>query len=138
MNGQTIEQRRAKHALDRINELRRDGGCGNYANHVKALPAAILMNGLGQAIATECAARDRAHEKLANHLASWLLSAEAHVGYPASSNADGPRDDDAQRLLRRIVEGDQSKYRRAHVEAIAYVGWLKKFAAAFLQSTGEP
>jgi CRISPR-associated protein Cmr5 len=137
MNAQTIEQRRAKHALDRINELR-GGGYGNYINHVKALPVAILMNGLGQALATERAASDEAHHTLARHLASWLLSPEAHVGYLARSDAEGPRDDDAQRLLHRIVGGDQSKYRRAQAEAIAYVGWLKRFAAVFLQSSGEP
>jgi CRISPR-associated protein Cmr5 len=130
MTVQTLEQKRAKHALGQIKALQKDKP-GNYLSYVNALPAAILMNGLGQALATERAASDRAHHKLAQHVSEWLLSAEAHTRY-ATPVSEEAKLDGAQRLLGRIVVGDQDAYLWAQTEAIAYVTWLKKFASAFL------
>jgi CRISPR-associated protein Cmr5 len=134
MTTQTLEQKRAKHALDQIKELKQDRA-GNYVSYVNALPAAILMNGLGQALATERAASDKAHHKLVNHVSKWLLSNEAHTKYANSAAAEDSKLDDAQRLLNRIVAGDQDAYLWAQAEAIAYVTWLKKLASAFLESS---
>ncbi len=135
MTAQTLEQKRAKHALDQVKALQKDRP-GNYLSYVNALPAAILMNGLGQALATERAASDQAHHKLAQHVSDWLLSPEAHTRYdtPVSDEAQL---DAAQRLLGRIVAGDQDAYLWAQTEAIAYVNWLKKFANAFLDPPRE-
>jgi CRISPR-associated protein Cmr5 len=36
-----------------------------------------------------------------------------------------------------MVEGNQDAYLWAQAEAIAYVTWLKKFANAFLESSGK-
>lgn len=132
MTVQTLEQKRAKHALENIKALQNDRA-GNYVRYVKALPAAILMSGLGQALATERAASDKAHHKLANHLAAWLLSREAHTRYANPATSEDPNLDDAQRLLSRIVAESQDAYLWAEAEAIAYVTWLKKFAGAFLE-----
>ncbi len=133
MTTQTLEQKRAKHALDQVKALQKEEP-GNYLSYVNALPAAILMNGLGQALATERAASDPAHHKLARHVSEWLLSLEAHTRYAPVS--DEARLDAAQWLLIRIVAGDQDAYLWAQTEAIAYVTWLKKFANAFLNSSG--
>jgi CRISPR-associated protein Cmr5 len=135
MTMQTLEQKRAKHALERIKALQKDEP-GNYLSYVNALPAAILMNGLGQALATERAASDAAHHLLARHVSEWLLSPEADTRYAASAS-DEARLDAAQRLLGRIVVGDQDAYLWAQTEAIAYVAWLKKFANAFLDPPGK-
>lgn len=133
MSKTSLDQQRAAHALARIDELQRDPKIASkYANFVKALPAAILANGLGQAIATELAARDTAHDRLAEHVARWLLEAP---GSPYGRRRDGG---DAEQLLKgkqllnRIADGDQRAYVWAQAEAIAYVGWLKKLAVAFL------
>lgn len=134
MTAQTLEQKRAKHALDQIKALQQDKP-GNYVSYVNALPAAILMNGLGQALATELASGkndDDSHRLLANHVSGWLLSKEAHTKYVS----DGSRVDAAW-LLDQIVAGDQDAYLWAQAEAIAYVTWLKKFANAFLDSSGK-
>jgi CRISPR-associated protein Cmr5 len=132
MTTQTLEQKRAKHALDQIYKLK-DNNPGNYGRYVKALPASILMNGLGQALATERAAKnDQAHLKLAEHVADWLLSEEAHTKYRKQTEGEAPKLDPAQQLLRQIVEGEQDAYVWAQAEAMAYVTWLKKFAVAFL------
>lgn len=135
MTTQTLEQKRAKHALDQVKALQKEKS-GNYLSYVNALPAAILMNGLGQALATERAASDQAHHKLARHVSKWLLSSEAHTRY-AAAVADEAKLDDAQWLLGQIVAGDQDAYLWAQTEAIAYVTWLKKFANAFLDSSGR-
>lgn len=135
MTAQTLEQKRAKHALEQVKALQKDRP-GNYLSYVNALPAAILMNGLGQALATERAASDQAHHKVARHVSEWLLSQEAHTRYTASASDDAKLDA-AQRLLGGIVAGDQDAYLWAQTEAIAYVTWLKKFANAFLNSSGE-
>lgn len=129
MTAQTLEQKRAKHALDQVKALQKEKP-GNYLSYVNALPAAILMNGLGQALATERSATDQAHRKLARHVSEWLLSPEAHTRYAAAIPEKGL--DATQRLLDRIVAGDQDAYLWAQTEAIAYVAWLKKFANAFL------
>jgi CRISPR-associated protein Cmr5 len=137
MTTQTLEQKRAKHALDRIKALSADKS-GKYATYVKALPAAILMNGLGQALATERAATDpeKAHFNLATHVSEWLLSPEAHTKYPSPGGGEDPKldSDPARTLLNRIVAGNQDAYVWAQAEAIAYVTWLKKFASAFLEA----
>jgi CRISPR-associated protein Cmr5 len=131
MTVQTLEQKRARHALEQIKALQKDKP-GNYLSYVNALPAAILMNGLGQALATERAASDQAHHTLANHVASWLLSEDARTRYQKPSDLESGNPEDVQKLLHRIVAGDQDAYLWAQTEAIAYVTWLKKFANAFL------
>jgi CRISPR-associated protein Cmr5 len=136
MTAQTLEQKRAKHALARVKLLQGEKIAGNYLSYVKALPAAILMNGLGQALATERAASDQAHHRLAQHVSEWLLSPEAHTRY-AASVSDEAKPDAVQQLLGWIVAGDQDAYLWAQAEAIAYVTWLKKFANAFLNSSGR-
>lgn len=133
---QTLEQKRAKHALDRIKALSTEKS-GNYVSYVKALPAAILMNGLGQALATERAASDQAHLKLATHVSEWLLSEDAHTKYRSPAEGEVAKLDPARQLLSRIVAGDQDAYVWAQAEAIAYVTWLKKFAGAFLETSGK-
>jgi CRISPR-associated protein Cmr5 len=134
MTTQTLEQKRAKHALDKIKSLR--GGPGKYVAYVKAMPAAILMNGLGQALATERAAakNDQAHRNLAAHVSEWLLSDEAHTKYPNPDGMKVSNADPSLTLLTRMVEGNQDAYLWAQAEAMAYVAWLKKFANAFLES----
>lgn len=133
MTTQTLEQKRAKHALDKIKSLQ--GKPGKYVTYIKALPAAILMNGLGQALATERAAakNDQAHRNLATHVSDWLLSDAAGTKYanPDGSKASNP--DPSLTLLTRMVEGNQDAYLWAQAEAMAYVTWLKKFANAFLE-----
>jgi CRISPR-associated protein Cmr5 len=139
MTTQTLEQKRAKHALTQIKPLQGEKIAGNYLSYVKALPAAILMNGLGQASATELANgknESDPHRLLANHVSGWLLSPEARTRYAAAVPEEAKLDA-AQRLLGRIVAGDQDAYLWAQTEAIAYVTWLKKFANAFLDPPGK-
>lgn len=126
----TIEQKRAEHALKNI--CNNDGSVkklkDKYKSYVSALPANILQNGFGQAMAMELAAdknKNTAHRQLYDHIQDWLCSNTVkNPNAPYLSN---------QILINAIVEGDQQKYIQAQTEAMAYLEWLKKFAVAYLK-----
>lgn len=143
MTRPSLDQQRASHALKCVDELQRDPKTATkYVGYVKALPAAILANGLGQALATELAAKDKAHDKLAEHVARWLLSSPGRPkGWDLPKENHSKENENsavARELLNRIVASDQRAYVSAQAEAIAYVGWLKKLAVAFLSKEEPP
>ena len=101
----SIEQERAANALARANELSKE--CGDfkkrYRAYVDRLGPTIVMNGLGQALATERAGAgterkkddERAHHELYESLQRWLCRPEGGV-YPSSAD-----------LLQSIVDNDE-------------------------------
>lgn len=133
MADQTLGQKRAAHALKAINKLVEQNNYGNFGSYVQRLPATIVMNGLGQAMAGELAAGrggknddERAHKKLFESVESWLQECKAY------SNEMG--------LMESIVKSRQEDYVRAQAEALAYLDWLKKFSQAYLDGdkNGSP
>jgi len=128
MNKQTIAQCRAKHALERIQQHQKDGEntYGNYVGYVEALPATIIMNGLGQACATLLSKAEgdpnKPHGLLYADLQSWLCRNDPTAPYPKADD-----------LMQAIISNDQKRYLHAQAEALAYLVWLKKFACAFLE-----
>lgn len=121
---QTLGQKRAAHALDSINRLVKQKNYGNFASYVQRLPATVVMNGLGQAMAGELAAArgcknedERAHKILFEFVESWLKQSKV---YPEKD------------LMTAIVQSNQKDYVRAQAEALAYLDWLKKFSQAYL------
>lgn len=121
-------QMRAEHALARVNSLTTEAdGYGNYASYVKALPARIIMNGLGQALAMERAGANAnneavsiGHQHLYAHLQDWLLNGWQHGPYQGND------------IIADLIAGGEQDYIRAQAESMAYLEWLKKFAVAFL------
>lgn len=100
---------------------------GNYVSYAEGLPAAILQNGLGQAMATLLAAaakgeKEDPHRLLYNHVAGWLTRDHADAPYPKATE-----------LMTAITSGEEDTYLRSQAEALAYLRWLKKFAVAFLK-----
>ena len=130
----TIEQRRAADALACVERLiaRPDEFPDEFRERYRAcvdrLGPAIVMNGLGQALATECAAagpqpkdaRERAHRQLYDNLRGWLCR-DGGGAYPPGGD-----------LLQAIVAGDEPRYLRAQAEALAWLRWHKKFCRASL------
>lgn len=112
----TLEQRRARHALDAIAEAKKRDV--NYRTYVESLPATIVMNGLGHAMATLKSKDKPPHSLLYEHVASWLMSKDGPLGNGT--------------LAMEIANADQETYLHAQVEALAYLTWLKKFAQAEL------
>lgn len=125
-----LEQRRAEDALSCVRQLngRSDDFRKLYRAYVDRLGPTIVMNGLGQALATERAAagaqpksdREKAHKKLFDNLQNWLCRKDGGV-YPNSDD-----------LLKAITEKDESHYLRAQAESLAWLEWHKKFCRASL------
>ena len=129
MEEYTLGQMRAAHALNAINRLAGKKEYGNFGSYVQRLPATIVMNGLGQAMAGELAAArlakgekmsvdERAHKTLFGCVESWLFESEVYTGNGG--------------LMAAIVSSSQESYVRAQAEALAYLDWLKKFSQAYL------
>ena len=122
-----LDLERAADALSKVENLAGKSQAGKYVSYVKSLPAAILQNGLGQAMATLLAAaggkvlENDAHGALYQHLESWLCRNDACAPYRGKKN-----------LMQAITGGEQLAYLHAQGEAMAYLNWLKKFAVAYL------
>ena len=123
----TLEQRRAANALSRVQELNTcsEGFRKAYRTYVDRLGPTIVMNGLGQALATERAAagsrkneREQAHHELYESLQRWLCRQDDGV-YPGKPD-----------LLQAIMDGDESRYLHAQAEALAWLIWHKKCCRA--------
>lgn len=119
---QTIEQKRSAHALAFVMELKhgKHGDYGKFKSYVSGLPATIVMNGLGQAIATELSSGEMGHDHLFKAIEEWLLT-KCDI-YPENRG-----------LMKAITSHSQESYIRAQAEALAYLVWLKKFSQAYLK-----
>lgn len=118
-----MEQKRAAHALEFIVGLEKDGPgkYGKFRSYVSSLPATIVMNGFGQAMATELASKkEKGHDHLFKAVEEWLLT-KCGI-YPEESD-----------LMKAITSNGQDEYIRAQAEALAYLVWLKKFSQAYLK-----
>ena len=123
----TLEQRRAENALKRVNELgnNADDFKRCYRSYVERLGPGIVMNGLGQTLATERAAgggsqgvKERAHNALYDSVHAWLCRTGDGI-FPAAPD-----------LMTALVESDEPAYLRAQAEALAWLEWHKKFCRA--------
>ncbi len=102
---------------------------GKFDSYVERLPATIVTNGLGQAMAFELAASklgktdrkpdERAHELLYRIIESWLQERRF-----CQKGMD---------LMKTIVDSSQEDYVRIQYEALAYLDWLKMFTQAYLK-----
>jgi CRISPR-associated protein Cmr5 len=122
----TLEQERAKHAWDCVQEVKDKPFAGDYRTIAVKVPSLIVTNGLGQTLAfLKAKGKDEPgneHEVLYRHLADW-------VGRKV--NADGD-------LLSWLVNTATSQqYRLATMEALALLQWLKRFAEAELPKGRE-
>lgn len=115
----TYEQKRAAHALKEIKNLKGKES-EHFTSYVSALPASIVMNGLGQAMAFERSNKnDNGHRDLYKIIERWLCG-ESGVFNQESD------------LMDAITKNGQNDYLRAQAEALAYLDWLKKFSRAYL------
>ncbi len=122
----TFEQKRASHALKEVKKLETRGikEYGHFQSYVSALPASIVMNGLGQAMAFELSnKKDVGHKELYRIMQDWLCNEERIFT-------------DENDLMKAITENGQEKYVWAQAEALAYLDWLKKFSRAYLEKGG--
>jgi CRISPR-associated protein Cmr5 len=114
---QTQEQERAKQAWENIHgDVKGKNFAGEYKSLVSSAPADIQTNGLGQTAAFWRSKGKDHHKVLYNHLSTWVMQKMEVQGD----------------LMRWITQTDSRRYRQATVEALAFLGWLKRFAQAEL------
>jgi len=128
---QTTEQKRAKSAWDRIEDVANKSYKKEYGSQARGLPAMIQTNGLGQTLAFLKAKssknEDNAYKALYGHLSYWgfgRLTGDNTDKTPSHSSC--PTSD----LLEWLINSDSATYRRATTEALAYALWLRRFAEA--------
>jgi CRISPR-associated protein Cmr5 len=114
---QTIGQQRANKALEWVKEPNRTIG-KELKGAAEGFGPLILMSGLGQAAAFY-KSKDAAHQALYQLLSDWLCG----TGRPFGTGTGD--------LLERLVVADQSHYRAAQAEALAFLQWVKKFVKAY-------
>lgn len=84
-----------------------------YRSLVRSLPATILNNGYGLAMASLYSKSE--NQTLYNHIEVWLK------GQHMLSNKD-------KNLMNTIAESDKDTYRLLESETLALLEWLKRFA----------
>lgn len=113
---QTQEQGRAAQAWKDVSSDVKEGFAKEYKALAASASADIQTNGLGQTLAFWLSKGKDEHTTLYSHVSTWVIS---RMG----ENGD---------LLQWITQTDSTHYRRATVEALAFLGWLKRFAQAEL------
>jgi len=120
----TLEQKRAKFALDRIDGIKARPQKEKYKTQLLKLPARLHTSGLGQTVAFYISAGPGQPEtEICAWLGDWLKEAGIYANNQLIRNivGDGVAADQAEQ-----------KYRMASSEARALSVWLKRFAEAFI------
>jgi CRISPR-associated protein Cmr5 len=123
----TLAQERAQQAWACVQEVtnKPQEFKKKYGSLARKVPMLVLTNGLGQTLAFLKAKgkNDPAdeHTVLFRHLSSWVLSQVASS--TTANNGD---------LLQWVLQNDSAAYRRATIESLAFLTWLKRFAEAEL------
>jgi CRISPR-associated protein Cmr5 len=124
---QTLEQQRATKAWEAVSQVKEDPRNTKhqkeYDSWVKKVPVLILTNGLGQTLAFLKSKSDREKELLYEHLSVWLKTQMSW----------SPQSQQKPDLLERLIHESSANYRRATIEALAFLNWLKRFADALLE-----
>ncbi len=130
---QTLDQRRAKHAMLAVeavltkfpprvqgNKKTPDEKAKKFGGQARKMPTRVVASGLGQALAF-LKAKDYAPDLLVA-LGDWVL-------YERPQTPKPPRvPDDA--LLKAVILGTSDYLRQATDEALAYLQWLNRFCEA--------
>lgn len=123
--GQTLDQRRARHAWDAVSAAReqlKQPLRESYAREAKRLPVRIRTAGLGHALAFLAAKESgsNANGQLLRDLDDWVLCQRRPSGLPR----------DAKRTTEAIVQGDSAFLQLATDEVLAWLQWLTRFSEA--------
>ncbi|MCS6872512.1 MAG: type III-B CRISPR module-associated protein Cmr5 [Anaerolineae bacterium] len=118
---QTLQQRRAKHAWDKIQQVDSKSADKKkkYGSLVRGLLQLVQTDGLGQMLAFLLAKAggdsESEHGLAYAHIADWI---KTEFKLPDA------------KLMEWLLQQPTSEYRRTTAEVIAYINWLKRFAEA--------
>ncbi|MDW8172388.1 MAG: type III-B CRISPR module-associated protein Cmr5 [Anaerolineae bacterium] len=111
---QTLQQRRAAHAWEAVEQVDKKSFKKDYGSLVRSLPAMIQTDGLAHTLAFLNAKGKEHHKSAYNTVSQWVMSQLGKSG----------------NLLEALLEFSTNDYRRATSEALAYLHWLKRFVEA--------
>lgn len=114
---QNLDQKRAAHALKCVGQVGKGDG-KEYRSLVKSAPANIQISGLGQTLAYWRSKNKHFAKDLYEHVSRWVCPQMGWV--------------DNDDLLTKITQCSTSEYRRATIEAMVFLNWLRRFAEAEL------
>lgn len=121
----TLEQDRAKYSLEKVLGFKGKDGSSEYSTLVKKLPAMILNNGFGQALAFLLSRsegkKDAASWLLYSQLQAWLVMRGIYQG---------------DNLISALMDGERKSYMHAQQEALSLLTWMMKFTNAYLTEKG--
>ncbi|MDP8079322.1 type III-B CRISPR module-associated protein Cmr5 [Phocoenobacter skyensis] len=123
---QTIEQERAKYALEKVQAVNpRD--FDEWKARANEMPAMIQMNGLGQTVAFYLS-KGGVHKQMYEILSDWLCKEKTNPNVEWKyANIEIYE----KKLIDGITQGDMKTYRVAQAEAQALLIWVKKFSKAY-------
>ena len=150
----TLDQERARHILPALDDKELGGGTSprqlkqvvdaaqpgdpaaakgrrwlnDFVGTAKSLPAAILVNGFGMAVATVIAQEkdeEAGSRKVVDLLADWLLKPGQRCGSPYAWPPGSTEACTTAVLVEKIIGGSQTDYMAAQAEALAWLTWLK-------------
>ncbi len=121
---QTIQQQRAKYALEKVEALNKVQK-SHFVSYASELPSMIHMNGLGQAMTFNKAKGVGKDEKAMSRKALYNIVSEWVCKKPGiySQHTD---------ILEGITQQSMHDYQLAQTETLLLMGWVKKFAKAFI------
>lgn len=134
-----LTQKRAKFALDKVNDIINPNSKysnvnnKNFKSFAAGAPTIILQNGLAQALAFWASKvksnNTWTNEKYILHvITSWFSDAEN----PLHFSKDKLDNLDNFKFIKIILEKDQSEYLAIQRETLALLEWFKRYANAFL------
>ncbi|MCM8746991.1 type III-B CRISPR module-associated protein Cmr5 [Thermomicrobium sp. CFH 73360] len=118
----TLEQRRAAEAWQCVDAVRKTPYADEYGQLAREAASLVQMHGLGQTLAflkAKAKEKENEHQHLARDLSRWV-----------SRQLLGEARDDLREWI--VNQATVAEYRRATLEALAFLTWLKRFAEAEL------
>lgn len=89
-----------------------------YKSWCKKVPVLIKINGLGQTVAF-LQSKDEIYQLIYNQISHWLREQNL---LPKDKN-----------LMKYLTESDKFEYRQATSEALALLGWMRRFADGLIE-----
>lgn len=128
----TLAQERSAFALTKVGEIRQVDG-EKFAKLVAGLPAMILMNGFGQALAFLLAkgTKDGGLKTEDKHSLAFSIIVQWLVIRGILNQGDHAT------AMTELSGMSQSQYLRAQEEALALLEWVKRYAEAGLYQRSE-
>jgi len=124
---QTLQQKRAAHAWACVEKVPAEIQ-KKYGSLVRSLPALIQSDGLGQTLAFLLAKDGKSknkgnteHIEAYRNISNWISSKDSGLNI---------KYEQGETLLEWLLKQPTADYRRATVEVLAYLSWLKRFAEA--------